>query len=79
MKLSLEELVNAVVFGSFFLIILMSLISRLLHFRAERRLAHVRHVCRLCGHVFAESEIARLSHCPSCDALNLHRGNGKLG
>lgn len=79
MKLSLGEMVTAVVFGSFFLIILMSLVSRLLHRKAERRLHRMRHVCRLCGHVFVERNTVSLSHCPSCDALNLHKGNGKLG
>ncbi len=79
MKLSLEEMVSTVVFGSFLLIILMSLVSRFLHHRAESRLGRMRHICRVCGNVFAERDAVQLSHCPSCDALNLHKGNGKLG
>lgn len=79
MKLSLEEMVSAVVFGSFILIAVMSLVSRLLHRRAEIRLGRSRNVCRLCGHVFIDPNAGLISHCPSCDALNLHKGNGKLG
>lgn len=72
-------MVTAVVLGSFLLIVLLSLVSRLLHHRAEKRLVGTRHVCRLCGQVFTERDPAHLSHCPSCDALNLQKGNGKLG
>lgn len=79
MKLTLEEMVSAVVFGSLLVILIVSLGSRIQHWRAEARLRRVRHVCRGCGNVFAEADTATLSHCPSCDALNFRKGNGKLG
>lgn len=79
MKLSLEEMVTAVIFGSFLLVIAMSLVSRMLHRRAEIRLERTRSVCRLCGHLFIEPNAGRISHCPSCDALNFDKGNGRLG
>ena len=79
MKLSLNEMVSIVVTGSILFIALISFVSRLLHHRTEERLARMRCVCRLCGHVFTERNAAELSHCPACDALNLIKGNGKLG
>ena len=79
MKLSLNEMVTGVVMGSILLIVVMSFISRMLHQRAEKRIAKVRCVCRLCGNVFPERNAAELSHCPACNALNLIKGNGKLG
>lgn len=79
MKLSLNEMVSIVIIGSILIVAVLSLISRILHHQAEIRVARMRCVCRLCGHVFIERNTAELSHCPACDALNFLNGNGKLG
>jgi len=79
MELSLNEFVTALVSSSLILVGTVSLVSRFLHHRAESRLGSLRTVCRLCGTVFVSGHSGKLSHCTSCDSLNLHKGNGRLG
>jgi rRNA maturation endonuclease Nob1 len=79
MELTLNELVLGVIFGSLVLVSGISLLSRMLHWKTEQRLARTRTVCRLCGHIFISGHEANLNHCEACGALNRRRGNGKLG
>jgi hypothetical protein len=79
MSLNLNEFVLVVLSGSLLLVAGVSVLSRLLHFRAESRLVRARTVCRICGNVFVSEHSGNISHCPACDQPNLRRGNGKLG
>lgn len=79
MDLNLNEFVRAVVFGSLLLVVVVSIMSRFLHLRAEFRLVQRRTVCRICGYVFISEDTGKLCHCPACDKPNFRRGNGKLG
>lgn len=79
MDLSLNEFVTAVLAASLALVAGVSLLSRLLHLRAENRLVRMRTVCRLCGNNFLADHSGKLCQCPSCDKPNLRRGNGRLG
>jgi hypothetical protein len=79
MQLSLNEFVLAVVFGSLLLVAGVSVLSRLLHLRAETRITGARTFCRICGNVFVSEHSGKICQCPSCDKPNLRRGNGKLG
>ena len=79
MELSLNEFVLLIIFGSLIVVAFASAISRFLHHRREFRVVSVRITCRLCGNVFISAHSGKLCHCSSCDALNLHKGNGKLG
>lgn len=79
MSLSLNEFVLIVLSASLLLTAGFSVVSRLLHLRAESRLVRARIVCRICGNVFVSGHTGNLCHCPACDKPNLRRGNGKLG
>lgn len=79
MDLSLNELVMGVLLGSLLLVITASIFSRLLHNRVEKSLIRQRCECRLCGTVFMNAGGGKVISCPSCDALNLTKGNGKMG
>ncbi len=79
MELTLNEMVLGVIFASLVFIGGISVVSRTLHWKAERRLDRMRTVCRLCGHVFISGHEGNLNHCDVCDALNRRKGNGKLG
>ncbi len=78
MELSLNEFVQAILFGSLIAVALIGLVSRLLHWKSERRLRARVVECRLCGHVFMNSERKELVICEVCDAPNRKNGNGKL-
>lgn len=79
MNFSLEEMVVGVIFGSFLIVIMTSVVSRLFHRKEELRMLRTKNVCRICGHVFAEAGAGQITHCPSCDALNFGRRNDSLG
>jgi predicted Zn-ribbon and HTH transcriptional regulator len=79
MELSLSEFVLVVVSSSLIMVASASVVSRFLHHRAESRIGATRTVCRLCGNVFVSGHAGKLSHCSSCNSLNRHKGNGKLG
>lgn len=79
MDLSLEQLVLGVLGGSMGLVVLLAVVSRYLHLRAETNLVRQRVVCRLCGHAEVREESGALPRCGICGALNVRRGNGKLG
>jgi hypothetical protein len=79
MELTLDEFVLCLVSLSLALVGGFGLISRLAHWRGERRLQRTRTVCRLCGHVFLNDYGGRLIKCRVCDGVNRRRSNGKLG
>ncbi len=79
MILSLNDFVTGVLSASLLLVAGISLVSRFLHMRAERRLVRMRTVCRLCGNSFLSDYSGKICQCPSCDKPNLRRGNGRLG
>lgn len=79
MNLSLNELVALVVFVTLILVTGVSMFSRFLHLRAEKRLVRMRTVCRICGNSFISDHSGKSCQCPSCDKPNLRRGNGRLG
>lgn len=79
MDLNLNEFVLVVLAGSLLLTAAVSVLSRLLHVKAESRLSRARAVCRICGHVFVFPHSVKISRCPACDKPNLRRGNGRLG
>lgn len=79
MELTLNNFVTAVLWACLGFVAFVSLVSRMLHARAERRIMATRAVCRLCGHVFSVGHGGKLTDCPSCGKPNLTRRNGKLG
>lgn len=79
MELNLNEFVAALLWGSISLVAFFSVLSRFLHAKAEKRLAGMRTVCRLCGHVFVSQHSGKVTECKSCGKPNLHRHNGSLG
>ena len=79
MKLSLADFVMYVVVGSFLLVPLLALVSRMLHNRVEKRaLAHVV-ICRLCLHAFEDASHVRTVDCPVCGATNEKGRSRRLG
>lgn len=79
MELTLNDFVLTILFGSLIGVALIGMVSRFFHWRSERRLKRMVTVCRLCGHVFLNSENADLVECKACHAMNCRNGNGKLG
>ncbi|MEY3394265.1 MAG: hypothetical protein RL346_501 [Verrucomicrobiota bacterium] len=79
MELSLNDFVLTVLFGSLMLVGLIGAVSRFLHWKSERRLCQRVVECRLCGHVFLNSQHEELVTCEACHAPNRKNGNGKLG
>ena len=79
MNLSLNDFVTGVLSASLLLVASVSLVSRFLHMRAEKRLVRMRTVCRLCGNSFISDDSGKIRQCPFCDTPNLRRGNGRLG
>ena len=79
MELTLAEFVVAVVVGSFLLVALVALISRMLHLRVERHAIANRTICRLCLFAFEDSSHVRTVHCPACGAINEKGRSRRLG
>jgi len=76
MELTLTEFVVVTLFGAFVLVLLLTMVSRTAHARAETRSAARRVVCRLCLHAFEDSGRGKIVHCPHCGAAN-ERGRGR--
>ena len=79
MELTLADFVLAVVVGSFLVVALVALVSRIQHFRVERRAVANRTVCRLCLFAFEDSSHVRTVHCPACGAINEKGRSRRLG
>jgi hypothetical protein len=76
MELTLADFVLFVVFGSSFLVLLFTMISRSLHARSEARSLADRVICRLCLHAFEDHGHGKIVNCPHCGAAN-ERGRGR--
>lgn len=76
MELTLSEFVVALLAGSGLLVLCLTLLSRALQARAERRALARRVICRLCLHAFEVPGHDKLVTCPACGALN-ERGRGR--
>jgi hypothetical protein len=76
MELTLADFVLFVVFGSSFLVLLFTMISRTLHARSEARSLADRVICRLCLHAFEDHGHGKIVNCPHCGAAN-ERGRGR--
>ncbi len=70
MHLKIDQLGLAVLLATVSLVVLLTLGSRWLHYRAERKSLANRIVCRLCLHAFENGTPAELVACPHCAALN---------
>jgi len=79
MELILNDFVLGVLLTSMFVVLFIGIGSRFFHWKNERKLKQMVIVCRLCGHVFMNTENLDLVECKSCHALNCRDGNGKLG
>ena len=70
MELTLNDLVVAVVFGSMFIVLLFSFISRTHRLQAKASASAKTVVCRLCLYAYQQKDKAKLSECPECGARN---------
>lgn len=79
MDLTLADFVLKVLLGTCSLVLVLTLISRTLHVRAENRsLAH-RVICRLCLHAFEDASRTHSVSCPVCGASNEKGQSRRLG
>jgi hypothetical protein len=76
MELTLADFVLFVVFGTGFLVLLFTMISRTLHARSEARSLAQRVICRLCLHAFEDHGHGKTVLCPQCGAAN-EKGRGR--
>lgn len=76
MDLPLADFVLLVIFGTGFLVLLFTVVSRTLHARAEARSLASRVICRLCLHAFEDQGNGKLVDCPRCGAAN-ERGRAR--
>lgn len=76
MDLTLADFVLFVVFGSCFLVLSFTMISRTLHARSEARSLKNRVICRLCLHAFEDRGPDQIVNCPRCGAAN-EKGRGR--
>lgn len=79
MDLSLTDFVFYVVLGAFLVVPLLAIISRLRHWRAERRSRAHRVICRLCLYAFEDTSHLATVACPLCRAENEKGRSRKLG
>ncbi len=79
MSLTLAEFVLFVIFGSGFLVLMFTLVSRTLHARSESRSLAKRVICRLCLHAFEDHGHGKVVACPHCGAANERGRSRRLG
>ena len=70
MELTLADFVLWSIAGSCVTVLLLTLVSRTLHARSERRSLDRRIICRLCLHAFETTTTDRITSCPDCGAAN---------
>ena len=79
MDLTLADFVLFVLLASSAMVVLFTIVSRILHARAESRsLAH-RVICRLCLHAFEHTGHTGVVVCPHCGAANEKGRSRRLG
>ncbi len=79
MDLTFTDFVLLVLLGSGGLVMALTLVSRTLHARAERRSLAQRVICRLCLHAFEDHNHARVATCPVCGAATEKGRSRRLG
>jgi hypothetical protein len=79
MELSLADFVLYLLLGSFALAPLLTLLSRTLQNRVEKRALANRVICRLCLHAFEETSHIEVVDCPICGAANEKGRSRRLG
>jgi hypothetical protein len=79
MELTLADFVSLTLFGSFALVLIFSLISRVHRLRSESRALARRVVCRLCLHAFEDASRDSIVSCPHCGAANEKGRTRRLG
>ncbi len=79
MDLSFADFVCFMLIGSCVLVLVLALISRTLHARAESRSLSRRIICRLCLHAFEDQGGHKIVNCPQCRAANERGRSRRLG
>jgi hypothetical protein len=79
MELTLADFVLYLLLGSFALALLLTLLSRTLQTRVEKRALANRVICRLCLHAFEDTSHIGTVHCPICGAANEKGRSRRLG
>jgi protein-arginine kinase activator protein McsA len=79
MDLPLADFVFYLVIASFLAVPILSVISRALHVRMERRSSANRIICRLCLHAYEDTSHVGTVNCPVCHACNEKGRSRRLG
>lgn len=79
MELTLADFVLFVVFGTSFLVLLFTMVSRTLHARSEARSLKYRVICRLCLQAFEDHGSGKIVNCPRCGVANEKGRSRQLG
>ncbi len=79
MELTPADFVFYVLVGTFTVVPILALGSRLLHHRVEKRALANRVICRLCLHGFEDTSHVKTVICPACGALNEKGRSRRLG
>ena len=79
MELSLADFVLYLLLGSFALAPLLTILSRTLQNRVEKRALANRVICRLCLHAFEDTSHIEVVDCPTCGAANEKGRSRRLG
>jgi hypothetical protein len=79
MDLTLADFVLFVVFGSCALVVALTILSRTLHARSEKRSLEHRFICRLCLHAYEDLSHVKITQCPHCGAANERGRSRRLG
>ena len=79
MELNPADFTLFVIFGTCFLVVVATVISRTLHARSESRSLARRVICRLCLHAFEDDGHSKVVNCPSCGAANEKGRSRRLG
>ena len=79
MDLTLADFVLYLLLGSFVLVPLFAVVSRVQHARVEKRALANRVICRLCLHAFEDTSHVKTVNCPICGAVNEKGRSRRLG
>jgi len=79
MDLSFTDFVWFILIASGGLVLLLTMLSRTLHARAESRSLARRIICRLCLHAFEDLGSQKIVNCPQCGAANERGRSRQLG
>ena len=79
MELTPADFVLYIVGGTFIVVAIVALGSRMLHHRVEKRAQAHRVICRLCLNAFEHPHSTKTVPCPACGALNEKGRSRRLG